>query len=337
VGEARRALANALGVAPGELIFTSGATESNNLAIAGLFDSETVRDGHVITVATEHKSVLEPVEAWRKAGANVTVLAVNKEGRIDESELERALQPNTRLVSVMAANNEVGVIHPIPRLVNLVKSHSQAFFHCDLVQAFGRLQVNLQEWGVDLASVSAHKIYGPQGVGALFVRSIPKVPIRPGTLGGGQERGLRAGTLNVAGIVGFGAAAELAMADLDEEVARLTRLSTLFHKLLLERLEGVFLNGDSRFRVAGNLSLRFEGVDSEVLMTHLPHLAMSTGSACTSSAPGPSHVLTALGLTPEQADETVRISLGRFTTDRDVRNAAHAIAQAVQHIRTGGR
>lgn len=338
VAEARELVRKALGAAdPAEIVFTSGATESNNLALHGAAlayaTGDTGSRGHIITTAIEHRAILEPIAALAQAGFEVTYLALPPSGIVEPAALERAFRPNTILVSVMAANNEVGTIQPLKALGELCRERS-VVFHTDAAQALGQLPLDVNAMGLGLVSLSAHKFYGPKGVGALYVRR-GQNPVRlaPMVLGGGHELGLRAGTLNVPGIVGLGCAAALALREADTENARVLALRERLWNRLSRSLGEVLINGDAHVRLAGNLNLLIRGVRADVLMAELPLLAMSSGSACSSADPGPSHVLRALGLSEEEAACSIRLGLGRFTSEDEVDFSAERLERAVRRLR----
>jgi cysteine desulfurase len=313
-----------------EIIFTSGATESNNLAILGLMRRQHQRGNHMITLVTEHKAVLDPCLQWQREGGTVTVLPVKPDGLVDLDQLEQAIQPQTVLISIMAANNEIGVIQPLAEIGALAKARG-IFFHTDAAQAVGKMPLNVVDLGIDLLSLSGHKLYAPKGIGALYVRRRnPRVSLSSTQFGGAHERGMRPGTLNVPGIVALGKACELAGQQLQSEQGRLTELRQHFLSELNQQLPGqVKLNGHATQRLAGNLSLTFDQVDGEKLLIELRNLAVSARSACTSGSAEPSHVLQALGLDADQAKATIRIGLGRPTTKADVTYAVAHLAKAV--------
>jgi cysteine desulfurase len=326
VETARGAVAELIGASPGEIVFTSGATESNNLAIRGAALRAPQARRRILASAIEHKSVVEPCRELARHDYEFQTIPVMHDGLIDLAALVDLVDDHTAIVSVQAANNEIGTIQPIAEVAQ-VAHRVGAVMHCDAAQAPGRMPIDVRAWDVDLLSVSAHKVYGPKGVGALYVRGGARTaPIEPLFLGGGQERGLRAGTLNVPGIVGFGRAAE-------SEVDRVTRLRDWFESLILERLPDTSRNGALARRLSGNSSLLLKGVDAEALIANLPDIALSTGSACTSGAPEPSHVLTAIGLTRKQAYGTVRVGIGRFTMEAELEHAARAIGAKAETIR----
>ena len=334
VTKARTRLARLSGADPKEIVFTSGATESNNLAIFGVFEALRARGDHVITGATEHNAVLDPVERLRTRGARVTVLPVDEHGRVNPDDLRRAITDRTVLVSLMLANNEVGTLHPLAEIGRICKEKG-VLLHSDAAQAAGKIPVDVQSMGVDLLSMSAHKVYGPKGVGALYVRrKNPRVILEPILLGGGHERGLRSGTLNVPGIVGFGTAAEIALAEMPQESRRVGTLRDRLHEGIVGRLEDVLLNGHPVDRLPNNLNLSFAHVEGESLMAALDGIAVSSGSACTSASKEPSHVLRAMGRTNEQAVTSIRFGLGRFNTREEVDEVVERVDGAVRRLRS---
>jgi cysteine desulfurase len=299
VEESRSQIAQLLGAVPDEIVFTSGGTESNNLALKGVMRSAphgSLAGSHLVVSAAEHRSVLDPAKRLQRQGSQLTVLEVDASGQVDPRLLESALRPETVLVSVMLANNEVGSINPIREIAQICHAHN-VLLHCDAVQALGKVPVDLKQLSADLVSLSAHKMYGPKGAGALFVRHDgPPVRLEPLFDGGGHERRMRSGTLAVPLIVGFGAACRIASSCLVEEAARLKNLRERLWSGLTENLEGVTLNGHPALRLPGNLNVSFDGLDGEALMTSLTEIAVSSGSACTSADPEPSHVLRAMGV-----------------------------------------
>ncbi len=330
VERARACIAGLVGTAPREIVFTSGATESNNLALKGAVEACRSRGNHVVTMATEHRAVLDPIRHLQRIGVKATVLAPRPDGLIDLEELRRAIRPETVLVSMMYANNEIGVIQPVREIGEICREMG-VLFHTDAAQAFGKVAIDVADCPADLMSFTAHKIYGPKGVGALYVRA--RTPLAQQIDGGGHEGGLRSGTLNVPGIVGFGEAAAICAAEMETETARIGRLRDHLYARLEESLEGVRVNGSLEHRLAGNLNLSFAGVDADALLTMLPDIALSTGSACSSASPEPSHVLRALGLTAQEARSSVRFGLGRFTTEEEVDYVARRVAEAVGKLR----
>ena len=325
VDQARQRIADLAGAAPREIIFTSGATESINLAIKGT----AARGGHVVTVATEHKAVLDTVKRLER----VTVVPVQKDGLISLDALSEALQPDTVLVSVMYANNEIGVIQPVREIGELCREHG-IWYHCDAAQAFGKIPIDVAADGISLLSITAHKLYGPKGVGALYVRrKNPRVQLTPQIDGGGHEFGLRSGTLNVPAIVGFGEACAIAAREMSDEAARLGKLRDRLRSHLEGALEGIRVNGSLDRRLAGNLNVTFEGVDGSALLMSMPDIALSTGSACSSATVEPSHVLRAIGLTSAQAHASIRFGLGRFNTGEEIDYAAGRVVESVRKLR----
>lgn len=331
VERAREQVARMLGSRTDEVAFTSGATEADNLAILGVA-RRAARPGRIVTTAVEHHAVLDTCRALAREGVTTEILPVDGGGRVDAGAVAAAAaHDDTLLVSVMAANNEVGTIQPLEAIGGECKRRG-VLFHCDAAQAVGRIPIDVEAWGVDLLALSGHKFHAPQGVGALYVRRrAPRVQLAPVLFGGGQEMGLRPGTLNVPGIVGLGAAAQCVTDDLATDSARIGAL----RDALQERLVGCGgrVNGDPAHRLPGNLSIRFEGVDSEELMLAAPQIAFSAGAACASGDKTPSAVLLALGLTPEQARATVRFGLSRFTTAEEVERASEVIAAALARLR----
>jgi cysteine desulfurase len=340
VKRARAQVATLIGArSPREIVFTSGATESNGLALRGFMEARAggfdLTGLHLITSAIEHPSVLQSCELLESMGAEVTRVGVSSEGLVSLAEVEEAIGPKTVLISIMAVNNEVGTIQPIKQLGALARRHGVAF-HCDAAQAAGRIEIDVERDQIDMLSLSAHKLYGPKGVGVLYLRRRPqKIELARQQVGGGQEYGLRAGTLNVPAIVGLGAAAELAREERVEESRRLRRLRNRFVIEIDRKVSHYKLHGSFDKRVAGNLSLTFEGVPGEALISALPALAFSVGSACSSAKAAPSHVLSAMGISAQQIRGTIRLGFGRFTTEDEVIQAAKEIAEAVNRLRPG--
>ena len=329
---AREQIADLIGAEAKEIAFTSGATEANNLAIKGLAHLYGTRKNHLITVATEHKCVLESARRLEGEGYEVTVLGVRPDGLIDLDELAGAITGRTLLVSVMAVNNEIGVIQELAGIGALCRERD-VFFHSDGAQALGKIPLNVDELGLDLLSLSGHKIYGPKGVGALYIRRKPRVRLAPEMDGGGQERGIRSGTLATPLIVGFGEACRIAGLEMAEEAERLRGLRDRLHQGIAGRLEGVGLNGHPDRRIPGNLNLSFAWVEGDRLLRGLTDVAVSTGSACSAATLEPSYVLRALGLNSELAHASLRIGLGRFTTAEEVDFAIDSIVGAVEKQR----
>ena len=331
VERARKQVAALIGAGSKDVIFTSGATEANNLAIKGAAKARRGERDHLLTVATEHKAVLDPMARLAHEGWQVTVLPVGASGLIDLAALERAITGRTALVSVMVANNEIGVLQPIKDAAAIAHAKG-AWFHTDAVQAAGKVPFDVEALDVDFVSVSAHKLYGPKGVGALYARRRSRnVGVVPQIDGGGHERGLRSGTLNVPGIVGFGRAADIARAEMAGEAKR---VSELRDRLLngLRAIDGLSVNGSMTDRLPGNLNVSFEGVDGEALLVSLDDVAVSSGAACTQAEP--SHVLMALGLTKDRALASLRFGIGRSTTAAEVDYAAAKVADVVLRLRT---
>ena len=329
---AREQIAEIIGADPKEVIFTSGATESNNLAIKGVAHFYKARKDHVITCVTEHKCVLESCRTLEREGFTVTYLPVRRNGLIDLGELSRAFTERTALVSIMAVNNEIGVIQPVAEIGALCRQHG-AFFHTDAAQAIGRIALDVNEMGIDLMSLTAHKVYGPKGIGALYVRRRPRVRLTPLFDGGGQERGFRSGTLPAPLCVGFGEACRLARLEMADEAKRIGALRDRLYDGITTRLAGVALNGDAMTRIPGNLNLSFGHVDAEALMASLKAVAVSSGSACTSASLEPSFVLKALGVEDRLAHASIRFSLGRFTTEAEIDFVIEEVAREVAGLR----
>jgi cysteine desulfurase len=331
VEHAREQVASLIGAMPREIVFTSGATESNNLAILGTAEASTKR--HLVTCATEHKAVLDPVRYLCDRGWTSTVLPVDASGRLDPDDVAAAITDDTALVSVMTANNEIGVLHPIAEIAAVCRERGVQF-HTDAAQVTGKVPLDVRASGVDLMSLTAHKTHGPKGIGALYVRAgRPRVALAPRLHGGGQERGLRSGTLPVPMCVALGKTMALAARDL--EAGEPERLRTLRDRLFagLQALGGVTLNGDAEHRLPNNLNVLIEGARAAALMVALRPLGCSAGSACSTENPKPSHVLLALGRTREQAMSTLRFGLGRTTTDDDITDALAMLADAVPAVR----
>ena len=326
IERARSQVAALIGARPAQIIFTSGATEANNLALQGVARAGRVRGRHLVTVATEHASVLEPLRALARDGFDVTVLPVDAAGLVDPDQVAVALRPDTILVSVMAANNEIGTIQPLAAIGALCRARGIPL-HSDGAQAAGRLALDVEMLGLDLLSLSAHKLYGPPGIGALYLRAGELAPILHG---GGQERGSRPGTLPTPLCVGFGRAAELATAERAAEQSRLGALTDRLWQGLRQQVPGIRRNGDPEQSVAGLLSLRFPGIDAISLLEDLPDLALSSGAACNTASGLPSSVLTAIGLDAAEAQSAVRIGLGRFTSEADVDRAIRLIGDAAR-------
>ena len=333
VDESRARIARLIGASPQEIIFTSGATESNNLAIKGVVEARAGEGDHVVTCAIEHKAVLDVCRGLEQRGARITRLPVGRDGLVDPGAVEAAIGERTVLVSIMYANNEVGTLQPVAEVGRICRERGVPF-HSDAAQAVGKVPVNVDAEHIDLLSISAHKIYGPKGAGALYVRRRdPRVRLTAQMDGGGHERGMRSGTLNVPGIVGLGEACALCDREMDEESARLRRLRDRLRVRLKAELEEVSINGSMRHRLPHNLNMSFAGVESESLMMGMPGVALSSGSACTSAIMEPSYVLKAMGLADDAAAGSIRFGLGRFTTEEEVDCAAAGVIEAVKKLR----
>lgn len=333
VRRAREQIATAIGAQPHEIVFTSGSTESLNLAIRGAAAANRVRGDHIVSCVTEHPAVLDTLADLAARDFEVTLLPVDGNGAVELAAFERALTTRTTLAVFMAANNEIGTTHPLAELAAIAHARG-VLLATDATQGVGKLPFHVVRDGIDLAAFTAHKMYGPKGVGALYVRRTdPIVQLERQQHGGGHEHGLRSGTLNVPGIVGLGVAVELAVAELAAESARLTSLRTRLLERITSRLSEVRLNGHPTRRLPGNLSLAFAGVDGEALMMDMPDVALSSGSACHSGSLEPSHVLTAIGLPPDLAHGTLRFGLGRFTTEADVDFVSDLVVASVQRLR----
>jgi cysteine desulfurase len=331
---AREQVASLIGAAPKEIIFTGCATESNNLAIRGLIEALGKSQRHVITAATEHHSVLESCKHLERLGHHLTVLPVDRDGLIDLEKFRDVFWPNTVLVSIMMANNEIGTIAPIEEIAKITHAHG-ALLHSDLSQAAGKIPINVNKLGIDLASIAAHKIYGPKGVGALYIRSgAPAIRLNPQMLGGGQERQMRSGTYNVAGIVGLGKAAQLCQELMKEEATRIEMLRDFMFNSMNKALPEVVLNGHPTQRLPGNLNISLPGIESEkILNAFRKEIAISSGAACTSASSEPSHVLRAIGLQRELIHCSLRFGIGRFNTIEEVIYAAKRLNEETLRIR----
>jgi len=334
VDYAREQVAGLINVDPKEIIFTSGATEGDNLALKGVYEMYARKGDHIITVKTEHKAVLDACDKIEKMGGKVTYLDVDREGLINLEELEAAITDKTILVSVMWANNETGVIQPMAEIGKICEKHGVLFFS-DAVQAVGKIPVDPKATGVHIMAFTAHKMYGPKGVGALFVnRKKPRVKVTAQMDGGGHERGMRSGTLNVPGIVGFGKAAEIAKAEMAQDAERLSKMRDDLEARLCAALEESYVNGSIENRMPHVTNISFKHVEGEgLMMTFNQEIAVSSGSACTSASLEPSYVLVALGLGDDLAHSSIRFSLGRFTTQDDIDYTVEALTKGVQHMR----
>lgn len=333
VKQARAILADAINATPEEIVFTSGATEANNLALKGVAEAYFSKGRHIITLQTEHSAVLDPCQYLRSLGFEITFLPVQKNGLIDLTQLEAAFRPDTILVSVMAANNEIGVLQPLAEIGGLCRD-AGVLFHTDAAQAIGKIPLDVEATKIDLLSMTAHKVYGPKGIGALYVRRrSPRVQLSPQLHGGGHERGMRSGTLYPPQIVGFAKAVELALAEQATETERLTELREQLWQQL-QQLDGVHLNGHPTQRLSGNLNISVEGVDGAALLLGLqPVMAVSSGSACSSVSTAPSHVLTALGHSEQLAYASIRFGIGRFNTAAEIDRVAQQAIATISSLR----
>lgn len=333
VDQAREQIAHLIHCDPKEIIFTSGATESDNLALKGVAEMYREKGNHIITVVTEHKAVLDSCKRLEKMGYEVTYLPVKADGMVDLNLLKAAITEKTILISVMMANNEIGVIQPVAEIGKIAKERG-VIFHCDATQGVGKIPVDVQAMGIDVMAFSAHKMYGPKGIGALYVRKKnPRVRIAPIIDGGGHERGMRSGTLNVPGIVGFGKACELSDKEMVEESARLTQLRERLRQGILKGLDEVYLNGDPIQRLPGNLNMSFAYVEGESLLMGLKEIALSSGSACTTATLEPSYVLRSLGVGSDLAHSSLRFGLGRFNTEEEVDYVVQRVVETVRRLR----
>ncbi len=333
VDNSRKQIAELIGATGKEIIFTSGATEGDNLAIKGVADMYYERGDHIITVVTEHKAVLDTCKKLEKRGFKITYLPVGSDGLISPDDVRNAFTDKTILVSVMMANNEIGVIQPIAEIGKVCKERG-VLFHTDATQAIGKVPFNVNELNVDLASFSAHKIYGPKGVGGLYVRrKNPRVMLVPMMDGGGHERGMRSGTLNITGIVGLGKACEIAKQEMEDENQRIFNLRERLRTGLMDELPDVYINGHATERLAGNLNISFAYVEGESLLMGINDIAVSSGSACTSASLEPSYVLKALGVGEELAHSSIRFGLGRFNTVEEVDYTIGRVNEAVNRLR----
>ncbi|HVA93934.1 MAG TPA: IscS subfamily cysteine desulfurase [Candidatus Dormibacteraeota bacterium] len=333
VENARAQIARLINATPKEIIFTSGATESNNLALKGAAEMYREKGNHIITQVTEHKAVLDTCKRLEKYGYEVTYLPVAKDGRIDLDDLRRAITPKTILISIMYANNEIGVIQPIQEIGKIAKEKG-VLFHTDGVQALGKIPVDVQKDNIDMISLTAHKLYGPKGCGALYVRRRnPRVQLSAQIDGGGHERGMRSGTLNVPGIVGFGKAAELCQNEMAAESVRLSGLRDRLKDTIFATLDEVYINGSMTHRLPHNINISFAFVEGESLLMGINDVAVSSGSACTSATLEPSYVLKALGVGEDLAHTSIRFGLGRFNTQEEVDYVTSRVIEVVQRLR----
>ncbi len=334
VDEARERIAHLINASsPKEVIFTSGATESDNLAIKGVAEFYRDKGNHIITCVTEHRAVLDSCKVLERRGYKVTYLPVDRYGFVDPGQLRAAITDSTILISIMAANNEIGTIHPIKEIGRIVKERG-ILFHCDATQGVGRIPIDVGEMGIDLLSMSAHKIYGPKGIGVLYVRSKrPRVRLSPIIDGGGHENGMRSGTLNVPGIVGLGKACQIAGEELPQEAGRLAQLRERLKENIFSRLSEVYVNGHPTQRLPGNMNISFAYVEGESLLMGLKEIALSSGSACTSASLEPSHVLRAIGVKEDLAHTSLRFGLGRFNTEEEVDYTVRRVTEEVSRLR----
>lgn len=332
--EARERVAEAIGAQPAEIIFTAGGTEADNLGLKGAIAKTDPRRRHAVTTSIEHHAVLHSAEWLERQGCRVTFVPVDNNGVVDLEALKAALTPETAVVSVMLANNEVGTIQPLREVVDIVREHSRAVVHTDAVQALGKIPVDVEALGVDMAAFSAHKLGGPKGVGALYVRR--KTSIAPQLHGGGQERGLRSGTPNVAGIVGFGVAAQISAAEAEQQGGQLAAIRDRLQSAVVQAIPEATVNGGGARRVPGTLSVCIPGVEGESLLLMLDSkgVAASSGSACASGSLEPSHVLMAMGVAPEMAHGSLRLSLGRGSVDLDVESVVEILSRVVDRLRS---
>jgi len=329
---AREQVAGVIGAKAEEIYFTSGATESNNLALKGIMEAWGKKRPHLVTVATEHKCVLEAATACERAGYKVTVLPVEADGLVDLERLSEAVTEETALVSVMAVNNEIGVIQPLAEIGSI--AHAQgALMHTDAAQAFGKIPLDVNAMHIDLMSISGHKIYGPKGIGALYKRDSRRTALTPQMSGGGQEGGVRSGTQAPALVAGLGKAAEIAAQEMAQEQTRLAHMMERFRKKLFDAVPGLLVNGSLSERWAGNLNITVQGVDGDLLLASIRTLALSSGAACASAVSGPSYVLAAIGRTREEAQSALRIGIGRFTTDEELDYATDTLINAIAKLK----
>lgn len=329
---ARQQVADLIGASPKEIVFTSGATEANNLALKGVARFYKDKKTHVITVCTEHKCVLDSCRHLEQEGFDVTYLPVQENGLIDLAALQAAITDQTAIVSVMAVNNEIGVIQPIAEVGAICREHG-VFFHTDAAQAFGKIPLDVNEMNIDLMSISGHKVYGPKGIGALYVRRRPRVRLMPLINGGGQERGMRSGTLPTPLVVGFGEAARIAKAEMNEEASRIRYLSDKFLNAVVDGVPDVYLNGSRELRWPGCINLSFAYIEGESMIMAIKDLAVSSGSACTSASLEPSYVLRGIGVGEDLAHTSIRFGLGRFTTEEEVDEAIRIVKGSIDQLR----
>ncbi|KAG8493702.1 hypothetical protein CXB51_011733 [Gossypium anomalum] len=332
VETARAQVAALIGASPKEIVFTSGATESNNISIKGVMHFYKDKKRHVITTQTEHKCVLDSCRHLQQEGFEVTYLPVGSDGLIDLDRLRKEIRPDTGLISVMAVNNEIGVVQPVEEIGKICKEFNVPF-HTDAAQALGKIKVDVEKWNVSLMSLSGHKIYGPKGVGALYMRRRPRIRVEPQMNGGGQERGIRSGTVPTPLVVGMGAACELAMKEMEYDEKRIKGLQERLLNGIREKIDGVVVNGSMDRRYVGNLNLSFAYVEGESLLMGLKEVAVSSGSACTSASLEPSYVLRALGVDEDMAHTSIRFGIGRFTTEEEIDRAVELTVKQVEKLR----
>lgn len=332
VSKGRKSVAELIGASPKEIVFTAGSTESNNIAIKGIAEVYSEKGNHIITCTTEHKAILETCHYLEERGFEVTYLKVDEDGLIDIDELKDSIKDSTILVSIMTANNEIGTIQPVEEIGKICKEH-RIFFHTDATQAVGKIPVDVEKMNIDLMSISAHKFYGPKGVGALYVRSKnPRVKLSKQMHGGSQEKGLRSGTLNVPGIAGLGKACEICLTEMESEMEKHIRFRDRIIDSLL-RLENVYLNGHRTKRLTNNINVSLAHLDIDALIGEMNDIALSTGSACTSASMAPSHVLSAIGRSNELAKCSLRISFGRFTTEEEIDYLINRLISNIEALR----
>lgn len=332
VDEARKQIAAVINARPNEIIFTSGATESDNIVLFGVAEKYADKGDHIITCVTEHKAVLDCCKQLEKMGERVTYLPVDQYGLVDPDDVRWAITPQTILISIMAANNEIGTLAPVEEIGAIAKAHG-VLFHTDAAQMVGHLPVDVQTMNIDAMSLSGHKIYGPKGIGALYRRrSNPRVLLEPRIYGGGHERGIRSGTLNVPGVVGFGEAVRIAHQEMDEAAERYRTWTQQMYQRLQEKIEGIQLNGHPTQRLPHNLNVSIQGIDAKALVMNLKNTAISTGSACTSASVEPSHVIQALGFGDGRAHSAIRISVGRLNMDAEIDESIQRIIQAINKL-----
>lgn len=336
VDKAREQIAKAINAHPDEIIFTSGATESDNIALHGVAEKYNNKGAHIITCVTEHKAILDCCKHLERLGKKITYLPVNNHGIVDVDKLRRSISSETILISIMFANNEIGTIAPIEEIGKIARENN-ILFHTDATQALGQVQIDVQKMNIDILSLSAHKIYGPKGVGVLYRRkSNPRVNIEPIIYGGGHEKGLRSGTLNVPGIVGFGEATNIAMKEFTKATKQYKQHSEIIFNELKKHLPGIILNGHPEKRIPNNLSIYLPKIESKALIVLLKDIAISTGSACTTTSVDPSHVILSLGYGIKHAHSTIRISVGRFNTIAEIKNATKIILNRVEQLQKLG-